>query len=486
MSRTSKASSRKATGVDAAAQIAALFETQRQDEAEETAKAAEESEKPAPDEPSPERPAPEVSPENPALARPVAEPSPERPAPEVSPEKPVSDEPSPESVWVPELLPERQATDEPSPESVWVPELLPERQATDEPSPEPVWAPEPVPVQTAPPAILPGKPVVSQRPRLAVLGSPIGHSKSPDLHRAAYEVLGLDWEYGREEVVEAALPAYLDGLGEEWRGLSLTMPLKKAVIPLLTDIDRVAAETGAANTVLFDGEEVRGFNTDVGGIVRALSAAGLERVRYVHILGGGATAASALVAAAELGAERVDLHVRDLEKSLSLEPPAHGLGLRIRIRSFLQADRSLDIPELVISTLPGDVSIPVLYTDSTRRRAVLLDVAYEPWPTPLARAWQSVGGTVVSGLGMLVHQALLQVRVFVSGDPLEPLPDEEAVLRAMLAVAGVDAAGAPLEAAADTPGTSLDGAAVDAAAASLDGVGVDAVGTLPEEAAAGA
>ncbi|AAT88947.1 shikimate 5-dehydrogenase [Leifsonia xyli subsp. xyli str. CTCB07] len=326
--------------------------------------------------------------------------------------------------------------------------------------------------------------MVLQRPRLAVLGSPIGHSKSPDLHRAAYDVLGLDWEYGREEVAEAELPAYLDGLGEEWRGLSLTMPLKKAVIPLLTDIDRVAAETGAANTVLFDGEEVRGFNTDVGGIVRALSAAGLERVRYVHILGGGATAASALVAAAELGAERVDLHVRDLEKSLSLEPPAHGLGLRIRIRSFLQADRSLDVPELVISTLPGDVSIPVLYTDSTRRKAVLLDVAYEPWPTTLAKAWQSVGGTVVSGLGMLVHQALLQVRVFVSGDPLEPLPDEEAVLRAMLAVAAVDAAGAPLDAAAaHTPGTPPDGAAVDAAGAPLDAAAAHTPGTPPDGAA---
>ena len=246
-------------------------------------------------------------------------------------------------------------------------------------------------------------------------------------------------------MAETGLPEFLAGLGEEWRGLSLTMPLKQAVLPLLTEVDRVAERTGAANTVLFDGEQLRGFNTDVAGIVRALGAAGLESARYVHVLGGGATAASALVASAELGAERVDVHVRDLEKSVWLEPLAHELGLMVRLRSFAQADRSLEVPELVISTLPGGASTAALYTDSRRRRAVLLDVAYDPWPSVLARAWHAVGGRVVSGLGMLAQQALLQVRAFVSGDPLQPLPDEDAVLTAMLAAVGVDAVGAPLD-----------------------------------------
>jgi shikimate dehydrogenase len=281
--------------------------------------------------------------------------------------------------------------------------------------------------------------------RLAVLGSPVTHSRSPELHAAAYRALGLDWSYEAVDVPEGELAGFIDGLGPEWRGLSLTMPLKQAVLPLLTECDRVAEQTGAANTVLFDGEEVAGFNTDVAGIVRALAGAGLTEARYVHILGGGATAASALAAVAELGAERVDVHVRDLEKSRWLEPLAHGLGLMIRLRSFSQADRSLDIPDLVISTLPGGASTEALYTDGTRRTAVLLDVAYEPWPSALASAWASVDGTVVSGLAMLVHQALLQVRIFVSGDPLEPLPDEEGVLAAMLDAAGIDAAGVPLQ-----------------------------------------
>lgn len=281
--------------------------------------------------------------------------------------------------------------------------------------------------------------------RLAVLGSPIGHSKSPVLHRAAYAALGLDWSYEQVDVAEDGLAGFIDGLGPEWRGLSLTMPLKQSVVPLLTSVDRVAEQTGVANTVLLDGEAVDGFNTDVAGIVRALAAAGLSSARYVHVLGGGATAASALVAAAELGAERVDVHVRDLEKSVWLEPLAHQLGLMIRIRSFAQADRSLDVPELVISTLPGGTSTAAVYTDSTRRRAMLLDVAYDPWPSAFARSWQAVGGRVVSGLAMLTQQALLQVRIFVSGDPLQPLPDEEGVLEAMLTAVGIDAGGTPVE-----------------------------------------
>jgi shikimate dehydrogenase len=309
---------------------------------------------------------------------------------------------------------------------------------------EPVAADEPVADE---PAAKPKPAKKAKQPvrKLAVLGSPIDHSKSPDLHRAAYKALGLNWEYDAVEVTEDALAGFVDGLGPEWRGLSLTMPLKQSVIPLLAEVDRLGEQTGVANTVLLDDGALRGFNTDVSGIVWALEAAGLESARFVHILGGGATAASALVAAAELGADRVDVYVRSLENSVWLEPLAHELGLMIRIRPLGQADRSLDIPDLVISTLPGGVTTDALYTDSTRRRSVLLDVSYDPWPSVLASAWQAVDGRVVSGLAMLAHQALLQVRIFVSGDPLEPLEDEDAVLAAMLEAVGIDATGAPLE-----------------------------------------
>jgi shikimate dehydrogenase len=318
-------------------------------------------------------------------------------------------------------------------------------------------------------------PAASEPRRLAVLGSPIAHSKSPTLHAAAYATLGLNWSYETVEVDEGALPSFIDACARdaEWLGLSLTMPLKQAVIPLLNDVDRVASVTGAANTVLFDDSEaavaelaalaendeetaaggehddasvvIRGFNTDVAGIVRALAAAGLTSAHYVLILGGGATAASAMVAAAELGAEKVVVAARSLERSVWLEPLAHSLGLMIQIRSLGQADRTLDVPDLVVSTLPAGAGADVLFTDSTRRRATLLDVSYDPWPSSFARAWSAVGGTVVSGLAMLAHQALLQVRIFVSGDPLQPLDDEADVLAAMLDAVGIDATGRPVE-----------------------------------------
>ncbi|HEV7186112.1 MAG TPA: shikimate dehydrogenase [Leifsonia sp.] len=318
-----------------------------------------------------------------------------------------------------------------------------EEPAEEEPEPAPEPEPEPAPEPAAAKA-KPAKKAKMPVRKLAVLGSPIGHSKSPALHRAAYRALGLDWEYDTADVTEETLADFLAGLGPEWRGLSLTMPLKQSVIPLLAEADHLAEQTGGANTVLLDDGVVRGFNTDVSGIVWALEAAGLESARFVHILGGGATAGSALVAAAELGAERVDIYVRSLERSVWLEPLAHELGLMVRIRPLSQADRSLDIPDLVISTLPGGVRTDVLYTDSTRRRSLLFDVSYDPWPSLLASAWQAVGGRVVSGLAMLAHQALLQVRIFVSGDPLQPLDDEDAVLAAMLEAVGIDATGAPL------------------------------------------
>src|SRR5579859_6111990 len=106
--------------------------------------------------------------------------------------------------------------------------------------------------------------------RAAVLGSPIAHSLSPVLHRAAYRELGLaGWSYEAIECDEAGLPALLDGCGPEWAGLSLTMPLKRAVLPLLGTADTVSREVGAANTVVFAGGARQGHNTDVPGMIAA-------------------------------------------------------------------------------------------------------------------------------------------------------------------------------------------------------------------------
>jgi shikimate dehydrogenase len=271
-----------------------------------------------------------------------------------------------------------------------------------------------------------------------VLGSPIAHSKSPLLHRAAYRALGLPWEYTAVEVVEGSLGAFLNTCDASWRGLSLTMPLKREVLPMLASQSDLVTRVGAANTVLFDdGGALHGFNTDVAGIVAAFADHGVTRLESVQILGGGATAASVLAAASQLGATRALVLVRDPERAEHLDALASALGVALTVRRFEVQDRSLSIPGAVISTLPGASAHGIVHADAVRKGAVLLDVAYDPWPSDLARAWNDVGGTVVSGLEMLLHQAVEQVRIFVTGIEGGALPDEQRVVDAMRGAVGL-------------------------------------------------
>lgn len=272
------------------------------------------------------------------------------------------------------------------------------------------------------------------RARLAVLGSPIGHSKSPALHAAAYEVLGLAWEYTAIEVADDGLATFLDGLDASWRGLSLTMPLKREVLPLLNERTSLVDTVGAANTVLFEGGTARGFNTDVAGIVGAFADVGVRSLDDVQILGSGATAASVLAAAAQMGATRALVSARAPDKAQGLLPLAQALGLDLMIRPLGVMDRSMIVPSAVVSTLPGGTEIDVPYPEPVRKGAALLDVAYDPWPSALATSWTSVGGTVASGLDMLLHQAIVQVRIFVTGAETGELPRESEVLAAMRSV----------------------------------------------------
>ncbi|PRY70366.1 shikimate dehydrogenase [Glaciihabitans tibetensis] len=278
------------------------------------------------------------------------------------------------------------------------------------------------------------------RQQLAVLGSPIGHSKSPALHAAAYRALGLDWHYDAVEVTVDALPEFVRSRPAQWRGLSLTMPLKRSVLPLLDSRDAIVNLAGGANTVLFspegDTRAIRGFNTDVYGVRAALETNGVNKLGYIYLLGGGATAASALIASSQLGADRALIVVRTPLKALELAQLGRHLGMDVTVQAFSDdaADRPKGVPDAVISTLPGGISLEAeLFSDRMRARSVLLDVAYDPWPSALATEWQAAKGTVISGLEMLVHQAIAQVRIFVAGDASTPLPDESLVLKSMRA-----------------------------------------------------
>ncbi|GLI28793.1 shikimate 5-dehydrogenase [Agromyces rhizosphaerae] len=267
--------------------------------------------------------------------------------------------------------------------------------------------------------------------RLAVLGSPIVHSRSPVLHRAAYGELGLDWTYEVIEMTGEGIAPFVRALREPWRGLSLTMPLKRDVIPALDGIDRVARLTNAVNTVLCadDGRRL-GFNTDVAGIVRALRERGVGDVGRAVLVGAGATATSALVALAELGAEWVEVYARTPEKAAGLVALGGELGVAVH-PLHLSGLAAADGASLAVSCLPGGTAPGVPVSDALVAGSTLFDVAYAPWPTATATVWADAGRPVISGLPMLLHQALVQVRIFALGDPEAELPDETSVLRAM-------------------------------------------------------
>jgi len=247
----------------------------------------------------------------------------------------------------------------------------------------------------------------------AVLGSPIAHSLSPVLHRAAYDALGLaDWTYRAVECTEQQLADTLRELeAEGLAGASLTMPLKRAVLRLLARTERLAADVGAANTVLFGGidGEWWGANTDVPGMVEALRRGGFNRAGSVTVLGGGATAASTVAAIAELGVRDARVVARRPAAAAAVAETGERFGVEVDVRPWGEVEASL-AADLVVSTVPAGAG-DSLAASVPPRPGLLFDVVYAPWPTPLAAAWASAGGTVVGGLELLVAQAAEQVRL---------------------------------------------------------------------------
>jgi shikimate dehydrogenase len=249
----------------------------------------------------------------------------------------------------------------------------------------------------------------------AVLGSPISHSLSPVLHRAAYDALGLaDWDYRAVECDEESLLDTLRQLDTEGlAGVSLTMPLKRAVIPMLERVDDVAREVGGANTVLFGTEmgDWSGANTDVPGILSVLAGrlpAGSDG-QTAAILGAGATAASAVAAISRLGVRAVVVFARRPAAAAELRDLAYPLEIEVQARPWDAVAEAADRP-LVVSTTPAGSSA-ALAARLPRPPGILLDVIYSPWPTPLAAAWQAAGGIVIGGVELLIEQAADQVRL---------------------------------------------------------------------------
>lgn len=249
--------------------------------------------------------------------------------------------------------------------------------------------------------------------RAAILGSPVAHSLSPALHRAAYAELGLDWSYDAIECDEAALPGVLDACGDDFVGLSLTMPLKRAVLPLLDSVSPLATAIGAVNTVVFEGigpfRRRVGHNTDAGGIVAAIRRVRPDVVGPATILGAGGTASAAVAALRELGIETAAVVVRDAGRAGELLAAAQRLGVTIELVNW-PGTEAITRAELVIAATPAGATDPLAGVVS--KGQLLFDVLYAPWPTAFAAAAAASGAEVIGGLELLVQQATLQFELW--------------------------------------------------------------------------
>ncbi|WP_327179922.1 shikimate dehydrogenase [Streptomyces sp. NBC_01335] len=268
--------------------------------------------------------------------------------------------------------------------------------------------------------------------RAAVLGSPIAHSLSPALHRAAYAELGLDhWSYDRFDVDEAGLTDFVEKLDAGWAGLSLTMPLKRAVIPLLDTVSEAAASVEAVNTVVLteDGRRL-GDNTDIPGMVAALRERGVKKTESAAVLGAGATASSALAALSQICTGPVTTYVRSRARADEMRGWGERLGVDVVVADWAEAAQAFAAPLVVATTPAGTTDTLAAAVPDTP--GTLFDVLYEPWPTALAAAWADRGGAVVGGLDLLVHQAVLQVEQMTGRSPA-PLAAMRAAGEAALA-----------------------------------------------------
>jgi shikimate dehydrogenase len=254
------------------------------------------------------------------------------------------------------------------------------------------------------------RPASAAPPRkAAVLGSPIAHSKSPQLHLAAYHALGLDdWTYERIECGAEQLPGIVGGFGPEWVGVSVTAPGKFAALGFADERTERADQVGSANTLVRTSGGWRADNTDIDGVSGAIGSAS----GWALVCGSGGTAPAAVVGLAQLGVSGITVVARNPEKAARLVDLGARIGVPTRFCGLDGGALADEVAtaEVLVSTIPAEVASR--YADTFATIPVLLDAVYDPWPTPLAAAVAAAGGRVINGVQMLLHQAFAQVEQF--------------------------------------------------------------------------
>jgi shikimate dehydrogenase len=246
-------------------------------------------------------------------------------------------------------------------------------------------------------------------PRLAVLGHPVGHSRSPAMHEAALAELGMgeEWSYEAIDVAPDRFEARVRAMpGEGFAGANVTVPHKGAALSCADELSETAREIGAANTLTFEDGEVRAENTDAGGLLRALptSPAG----KRVLVLGAGGAARAVVWALLREGAgvdvwNRTELRTQHLCEELGGEP----------VTSPDQSAYELIVNSTAVGLGGEDpfAELP-LNPDAFTPDQTMVDMVYGDDPTKLLRAAEAAGATVVDGIEVLVQQGALSLEIW--------------------------------------------------------------------------
>jgi shikimate dehydrogenase len=259
---------------------------------------------------------------------------------------------------------------------------------------------------------------------LALIGHPVEHSLSPAMHNASFAADGLDFVYVCLDVDPGDLPAAVKGAAAlKLRGFNVTMPHKRAMIPLVDELDEGARISGAVNTVVIEDSMLRGYNTDGGGMVMACREAGIElRDRRVLILGAGGAAAAIALAFGGEGAGELHIANRHLENALVLRDKLRGAGLKkVEAHPYEPLGDAAHGAEVIVNATPlgmkdGD-SLP-LQVEYLDEGMTVCDAVYRPGrETAQVREASERGARVVTGERMLLYQGVLAQQLWTGREP---------------------------------------------------------------------
>lgn len=264
----------------------------------------------------------------------------------------------------------------------------------------------------------------------AVLGHPVGHSLSPTLHKCAYEVLGWDWDYTAIEVKSGDLAQFIAANRRIFRGLSLTMPLKEEALMIADSLDPLVKRINAANTLIFEDHEISAYSTDVSGFAQALAKAEVVIPNEITILGGGATARSA-IAALDIRGRTITVYSRSASRTAQLINSA--ISATVEVKDWSEAQSGLSA-NLIIATTPSGATDHLIPTQTS---GTLFESLYSPWPTKLLGRWKDAGGKYIDGLDLLVEQGIGQIELMA----YEPLTLDLRSLAVTMRAAGLQKLG---------------------------------------------